>query len=76
MDKVLEIEPIAYKFHKDMAAGWEQELIDYGMKVHDLPPAEAERMIKLANTVTWEFAAKLDPVNAPRLKDSISKLLK
>lgn len=68
MDKVLQIEPVAYKFHKQMSEKWVQQLVDKGMKIHELPPAEGVKMVNVARTVTWQYAEKLDPVYAPKLK--------
>jgi TRAP-type C4-dicarboxylate transport system substrate-binding protein len=71
MDKVMAIEPLAYKHHKEMSAKWVQQLLDKGMVIHELPPAEGKKMITLGKTVTWEFANKLDPVYAPQLRERI-----
>jgi TRAP-type C4-dicarboxylate transport system substrate-binding protein len=71
MDKVLQIEPVAYKFHKQMSDKWVQQLLDKGMKIHQMQPAEAKKMLTMARTVTWDFANKMDPVYAPQLKEKI-----
>jgi TRAP-type C4-dicarboxylate transport system substrate-binding protein len=76
MDKVLQIESIAYDFHRKMESKWLQQLLDKGMEIHELPPEEGKKMINVARTVTWEYAEKLDPVYVPQLKEKIKDYLK
>jgi TRAP-type C4-dicarboxylate transport system substrate-binding protein len=76
MDKVLQTESIAYDFHKRMESKWLQELLDKGMKIHELPPEEGKKMTNVARSVTWEYAEKLDPVYVPRLKEKVKDYLK
>lgn len=76
MDKLVKMEPEVYKFHKETAKKWTQELINKGMKIHELPPAEGKKWVDTAHSVVWDFVIKLDPVYGPKLKESVKKYLK
>lgn len=48
-------------------------LKESGVKVSKLPEADAERMLKTCREVLWADLMKIDPDNAKRLRDMITK---
>lgn len=61
------------KYGKAGTARARQQVIDDGVKVIELPAAEAARYLKISQDAGWAEIEKLDPVNGPKLKALITK---
>ena len=75
-DTILDMEADVYSFYQKLANDETEELVKLGMKILEMPPAEANKYRQLAIEVAWDSFVKRNAKYGPRLQEIVAPLLR